>query len=149
MPEIPACILIDLALTELHEISVDSATQALTLHMAATSPDALCPLCSQRASRIHSHYQRTLADLPWAQVPVYIALGVRRFFCTTPDCRRHIFTELLPTVTKPWARRTHRLAALQQQLGIVVGGSAGAALSTTLACLAGVDLLITLVLIRR
>ncbi|GAC1555673.1 MAG: hypothetical protein NVS2B7_31420 [Herpetosiphon sp.] len=34
---------------------------------------------------------------------------------------------------------------MQQQVGIVAGGSAGAALATTLACPAGIDLLITLV----
>ncbi len=145
MPELPPCILVDLAVTQLHEISVDPDGQSLTLHMSAISPDSLCPICSQRASRVHSHYQRALADLPWAQLPVHIELGVRRFFCTAPGCPRRIFTERLPTVVKPWARRTKRLAEVQQQIGTIVGGSAGAALSATLACPAGVDLLITLV----
>src|SRR3712207_2071355 len=126
MPELPACILIDLAVTALDEISVDPDGHSLTLHMSATSPESLCPRCSQPASRVHSHYQRTLADLPWAQVPVRIDLSVRRFFCTAPECPRRIFTERLPTVAKPWARRTRRLAEVQQQLGIVAGGSAGA-----------------------
>ncbi len=145
MPELPACILIDPAVTVLDEITVAPDGHSLTLHMSATSAEARCPLCSQPASRTHSHYQRTLADLPWAHVPVHIDLHVRRFFCTAPDCPRRIFTERLPTVANPWARRTRRLAEVQQQLGIVAGGAAGAALSTTLACPAGVDLLITLV----
>ncbi len=145
MPELPACILLDPALTALDEIVVDLDGHALTLHMSAISPEARCPSCAQPASRVHSHYQRLLADLPWAHVPVRIQLSVRRFFCTAPACPRRIFTERLPTVAKPWARRTQRLAAVQQQLGLVAGGSAGAALATTLACPAGVDLLITLV----
>ena len=145
MPELPTCILIDPAVTSLDEIGVDPDGHSLTLHMSVTSPDALCPRCAQSTSRVHSHYHRTLADLPWAHLPVHIDLSVRRFFCPQPDCPQRIFTERLPTVAKPWARRTQRLGEVQQQLGIVAGGSAGSALATTLACPAGVDLLITLV----
>jgi len=145
MPELPACILIDPAATALDEIAVAPDGHSLTLQMSTTSAESQCPLCFQPAARIHSHYRRTLADLPWAHMPVHIDLRVRRFFCTAPDCQQQIFTERLPTVAQPWARRTQRLAAVQQQLGLVAGGSAGSALSSTLACLAGVDLLITLV----
>ena len=145
MPELPACILIDPAATALDEIAVAPDGHSLTLQMSTTSAESQCPLCFQPAARIHSHYRRTLADLPWAHMPVHIDLRVRRFFCTAPDCQQQIFTERLPTVAQPWARRTQRLAAVQQQLGLVAGGSAGSALSSTLACPAGVDLLITLV----
>jgi transposase len=145
MPELPTCILIDPAVTSLDEIAVEPDGHSITLRMSVTRATALCPRCSQPASRVHSHYQRSLADLPWAQVPIQIDLSVRRYFCTAPECPRRIFTERLPTVANPWARRTQRLANVQQQLGIVAGGSAGAALATTLGCPAGVDLLITLV----
>src|SRR5437588_13018738 len=39
-------------------------------------------------------------------------LRVRKFFCDHPACPRQIFTERLPTVAAPWARRTLRLAQL-------------------------------------
>ena len=37
----------------------------LVLHVTATSPSALCPLCQQPATRLHSRYRRVVKDLPW------------------------------------------------------------------------------------
>src|SRR5690242_5140449 len=78
-----------------------------------------------RARRIHSHYQRTLADLPWAQYRVCLQLRVRKWFCRNRACRRRIFTERIPTVAAPWARRTLRLAQRLVALGLALGGRAG------------------------
>ncbi|WP_179875755.1 transposase family protein [Sinorhizobium sp. BJ1] len=30
-----------------------------------TAKEACCPCCGSRTARVHSHYQRRLADLPW------------------------------------------------------------------------------------
>jgi transposase len=46
---------------------IDDTTTQITLVVRATQPTAPCPLCTTPAQRIHSHYERTLADLPWAQ----------------------------------------------------------------------------------
>lgn len=43
-------------------------------------------------TRVHSRYGRTLADLPWAGLPVRIRLQVRKFFCVGSSCPRRIFT---------------------------------------------------------
>ena len=51
-----------------------------------------------------------LADLPWAHYRVRLQLRVRKGFCRNRHCPRPIFTERLPTVVAPWARRTLRLA---------------------------------------
>jgi transposase len=75
--------------------------QRLTLDVQVTTPTAPCPTCAQPATRRHSRYRRTLADLPWATVPVRLFLHVRRFFCDTPSCRRQTFTERVPTVARP------------------------------------------------
>src|SRR5262249_24561234 len=80
----------------------------LTLVAAMTAPKALCPDCHQPSPRIHSGYPRTLADLPWATMPVELRLQVRRFFCDTPRCERTTFTERLPTVAPLYARTTTR-----------------------------------------
>ena len=40
-------------------------------------------------------------------------------------CRRRIFTERLPTIAAPWARRTLRLAQRLIALGVALGGKAG------------------------
>jgi transposase len=80
------------------------------------------------AQRIHSHYARTLTDLPWAQYRVRLQLRVRKWFCANPACVRRIFTERLPTVAAPWARRTLRLAHRLLALGVALGGRAGVCL---------------------
>jgi transposase len=78
---------------------------------------------------MHSHYTRTLADLPWAAYRVRLQLRVRKWFCANPACGRRIFTERLPTVAAPWARRTRRLVQRLVALGLALGGRAGVQLS--------------------
>ena len=53
---------------------------------------SVCPGCRQASRRIHSRYRRRLNDLPWEGIPVRIEHRVRRFFCETENCGRHIFT---------------------------------------------------------
>lgn len=50
---------------------------------------------------------------------------MRRFFCHNQDCQRRIFTERLPEVVAPYARRTMRLADLLTLIGFALGGEAG------------------------
>ena len=84
-----------------------------------------CPGCATPARRIHSRYTRILADLPWATYRVRLQLRVRKWFCGNRCCGRRIFTERLPTIAAPWARRTLRLAARLVALGVALGGRAG------------------------
>jgi transposase len=56
---------------------------------------------------------------------VRLELRVRKWFCANPDCVRRIFTERLPMVAAPWARRTLRLAHRLLALGVALGGRAG------------------------
>jgi transposase len=44
-------------------------------------------------------------------------------------CPRHIFTERLPGIATPWARRTLRLATRLLAIGLALGGAAGVRLS--------------------
>lgn len=87
---------------------------------------ATCPGCAQPSSRIHSYYERRLADLPWNGVPVKIRLRTRRFFCDTRTCAHHIFTERLPQTTASYARRTLRMEQALRWIGLALGGAAGA-----------------------
>jgi len=98
----------------------------LTLDVKVTAPTAPCPTCAQSATRIHSDYRRTLADLPWATLPVRLSLQVRRFFCDTSSCRRQTFTERVPTVARPYAHTTTRASQAQCDTGLALGGAAGA-----------------------
>jgi len=98
----------------------------LTLDVKVTTPTAPCPTCAQSATRMHSDDRRTLADLPWATLPVRLSLQVRRFFCDTSSCPRQTFTERVPTVARPYAHTTTRASQAQCDTGLVLGGAAGA-----------------------
>lgn len=93
---------------------------------AMTSANSTCPDCRQPTHRIHGHYPRTLADLPWATTPIELRLIVRRFRCCTCTCRRKTFAERLPSVAPLYARTTTRLATTQANTGLALGGAAGA-----------------------
>ena len=93
--------------------------------VATTASEALCPLCQCRSQSIHSRYVRLVADLPWAGWAVRLELHVRRFFCQNKECLRQIFTERLPSVVAPYARRTTRLTDLFTLVGFALGGEAG------------------------
>jgi transposase len=56
---------------------------------------------------------------------VHLELHVRRFFCSNGECVRQIFTERLPTVVVPYARRTTRLTDVFILIGFALGGEAG------------------------
>jgi transposase len=101
-------------------------TKLITVIVSATGSDARCPLCNCPARRIHSRYSRTLADLPWNGVAVRLKVTVRRFFCQTRDCTRRIFTERLPDLVAPYARRTLRLTEVMELIAFATGGEAGA-----------------------
>jgi transposase len=100
--------------------------QGLTLDVAVTAPQAICPDCTQPSTHIHSDYRRTLTDLPWATMPVTLHLRVRRFWCATPSCRRQTFTERVPQIAPHYARATARLTTFQTSTGLALGGAAGA-----------------------
>ena len=111
---------------------VDDTAAQITLHITSIPICVPCPLCHVRTSRVHSRYTRTMADLPWGAYAVRLQLRVRKFFCDNPACPRQIFTERLPTVAAPWARRTLRLAQLFTTYGVALGGEAGTRLTARL-----------------
>ena len=108
---------------------LDEAQAEVTLTLTSRQMAIHCPLCHMPARRLHSRYRRTLADLPWGSYRVKLWLRVRRLFCDHVGCTRRIFTERLPGVVVPWARRTARLAKRLTMAGLALGGSAGARLS--------------------
>jgi transposase len=116
----------------LHLEHLVSAADAITLVVQSTCSTAVCPTCGQPAARVHSRYCRILADLPWHGVPVRLQLSCRKFFCDRKECSRRIFTERLPGIVRPSARRTERLAEVLLLISSALGGEAGARLVTAL-----------------
>lgn len=102
----------------------------LHLYVAATRRWARCPLCQRRSRDQHSHYTRTVADLPCTGERVILHLRVRRFRCRVRWCRRRIFAERLPDLVVPFARRTTRLSAHLLRTALALGGEGGAVHAT-------------------
>jgi transposase len=77
------------------------------VHIAARprSATAVCPACGAASSRVHSRYQRTLADVAVGQ-RVVIRLRVRRFFCRQVACPTVTFAEQLSGLTQRYGRHT-------------------------------------------
>jgi transposase len=104
---------------------LEVAEAAIGVILTTTTASAPCPTCGTLATRIHSHYDRTLADLLWASTPVQLRLIVQRFFCDQASCCRATFTERLPTIAPPYARRTVRQTTALTQISLALGGCAG------------------------
>jgi transposase len=121
-------VLKKLLFPEVSGIRVDRAYREGTIvHLVAVAirQAAKCPLCHRRSKRVHSRYERTIADLPCAGDVVTIHLRTRRFVCKVRWCRRKIFTERLPSLVAPFARKTTRLWGQLQRNGFAMGGDPG------------------------
>ena len=97
------------------------------------------------ACRIHSHYQRTLTDLPFCQFQIHIYWCTRRFFCDAGNCRKITFTEQIPELAIHHARKTHRLAEKLRQIGFEAGGEAGRRLADIFGVAASGDQILRLI----
>jgi transposase len=124
-----ALLLLPLGL-EISSIGVDATT--LTVSVTSRRSTSTCPLCGTCATRIHSRYQRTVADVPCGGRQVRLLLTVRKFFCDTPTCARKIFTERLASFIEPWARMTTRLTQTLGDIGRATCGKLGARLAARL-----------------
>ncbi len=114
------------------QISQVTVADEITFSMQATSPTASCPDCGTISTQIHSRYCRTIHDLPRSGRAVHLVLHVRRFRCHKKTCARKIFAEQFPTLTHPHAQRSIRLQEALSQIGMALGGQAGARLSEEL-----------------
>ncbi len=98
----------------------------LRIQVRSRSGSACCPSCGAPSTRVHSHTQRQVQDLPLLGIPVHLHVQVRRFFCATPDCPKRTFVEHLAAVTPSRVRRTPRVTDAVRVIGFALGGEAGA-----------------------
>ncbi|MFI1524235.1 ISL3 family transposase [Kitasatospora cineracea] len=91
-----------------------------------------CPDCGVPALRVHSRYQRHLADAALGDRTVVIDLYVRRMFCDTTHCARRTFAEQVAELTVRYGRRTPGLAEIVQTIALALAGRAGARLAAVL-----------------
>ncbi len=137
-------ILPDGNVLELEEINPEGNPGVLKVHIRLPAP-AFCPLCLQPSQREHSRYDRIVADLAVTGKCLQLKLEVRRLFCDNDNCKRCTFAERFPTFLNPYARKTRRLAFQQRQIGLALGGEAGARELQTLGMPLSSDTLLRLV----
>src|SRR5215203_6747133 len=118
---------------------------ALVVAVEGRAPHGRCPACRHISSSVHSTAVRHPADLPSFGLEVRLRVQVRRFYCHNQTCSKQTFTEPLPRLLKPYARRTQRLAKAQGRIGIALGGEPGARLLAHLAMPASADTVLRLV----
>ena len=70
---------------------IDAGATALTVSVVSRLSTSTCPLCGASATRIHSRYHRTVADVACGGRQVRLLLTARKCFCDTPECVRKIF----------------------------------------------------------
>ena len=108
----------------LERISREENRFVITVH--AHHPPR-CPTCGKVSKSRHSEYSRTIQDLPWQGMPVFIQARIRRFRCRGSACSRKVFAERLPGIAGRHARRTDRLGAVVRLVGYSMGGLPGRA----------------------
>jgi len=125
--------------------SVEQGRNLVTFRVRAKGSDAACPACRHRSSRVHARYQRQLADLPLGGRPVRIIVHVRRFKCANPRCAQSTFSEQIPGLTTPFARRTPPLTGALADVALALAGRPGSRLAAKLAMPCCRDVLIRLI----
>lgn len=109
-----------------------------------TAEEAACPWCGQRSRRVHSRYERRLADAPIAGRAVQVRLRVRRFLCVNTDCAARTFAEQPDGLAAPRARITSLLREMLLEVALMLAGRAGARLASRLGMPASRDRLLRL-----
>lgn len=130
--EILACLLMLPSYIQMEAWEVDTLTTQITLMLSSTQAMPSCPICQTPTHRIHSQYERTIADLPLSEYSVCCKLSVRKCFCQNDDCPRRIFTERLAEIVQPWGRKTNRLISYLKAIGLALAGTAGERLGSAL-----------------
>jgi transposase len=105
---------------------VDEYESQLAIQAHSTATQAVCPLCNQSSSQVHSHYTRSPRDLSCSGRQIRLVLSVRRFRCPNAQCPRKTFAERIPQVVPVHGQRTNRLTATWQAMVFELSAEAGA-----------------------
>jgi transposase len=87
-----------------------------------------CPTCGTPSSILHSHYQRTVQDLPVGDSSITWNLHVRRFRCRKQSCTQRVFCERFTQGLNAYARSTSRVNALFEKTSLSIGASPASSL---------------------
>src|SRR4051794_22678183 len=124
---------------------VERVADRVVIPASAAGAQARCRGCATAATRVHSRYERRVADAPISGGPVVIELGVRRFFCDHPDCPKRTFAEQISGLTSRYARRSPGLGRMLAAVGLALAGRAGARVGAGLGLLTGRSTLLRMI----
>ncbi|WP_405803646.1 ISL3 family transposase [Streptomyces sp. NBC_00210] len=116
---------------------IQSSRDELVVEVASTGRPGRCPDCLRRAKRVHSLYQRRLAERPVGSRQVVVRLTVRRFFCDGKSCPRKTFAEQVGGLTERYCRSSVGLKSWLKAIAEQSGGRAGERLCRQLRLAAG------------
>jgi transposase len=124
---------------------VDRQPGLVCLWVRSRREEGVCPRCGGGSLRVHSRYERRLADAAAGGQRVVIRLVARRFFCGVAGCPAYTFAEQVQGLTSAYARRTPLLQGMLEAIGVALAGRAGARLAAVLGLPAGRSTLLRLV----
>lgn len=101
---------------------------AILISLVATQTTGCCPVCQMPSTKVHSFYQRTLADLPIGGRAVSLRIHLRKFFCRNDQCPRKIFAQTSLDHFVPFARRLVRAQKPLQAIALQTGARPAARL---------------------
>ncbi|AWZ04600.1 ISL3 family transposase [Streptomyces sp. ICC1] len=116
---------------------VEFTADILVVVAAACGPPSRCPGCNARARRVHSCYERRLAERPLTGRKLLVRLRVRRFFCDRATCRRRTFVEQVSGLSERYRRSSLGLKTWLRRVAVELGGRAGERLCRRLHLVAG------------
>jgi len=114
----------------------------MTFRVQLDQEDASCPACGVRSARVHSHYWRSLGNVPCLGRRLILLVRIRRFRCVNSVCRQRTFAERPDAIARPRARHTDRLRTLHHAVALALGGNAGARMAGTMAIPVGATTLL-------
>lgn len=113
-------------------LSAQIELNSIRVSASLMKQSAVCPQCHAGSIRVHSHYDRTLADLSFSTRKVVLHLDVRRFFCVNSSCKYTTFAEPISDLTVRYARRTNQLRQALREIAFELGGEGGSRMATNL-----------------
>jgi transposase len=119
--------------------------EIVQIGLMSQAATCICPCCAQSSARVHGHYVRKVQDSPAHGRAIELLIGLRRFVCDFPDCPQQTFAEQMPELMQVRSRKTCRLVAALQEIGLAAGGEAGARLAEKLSMPASAATLLRLI----
>ena len=107
---------------------LDRHENILQASITSQQPTSKCPTCGTPSSNLHSHYQRTVQDLPVGDSSMTWILHVRRFRCRKRSCTQRVFYERFSQGLNAYARSTNRTNTLFEKTSLSIGASPASSL---------------------